>query len=690
VTTAPVCPCCGRALLADGGDASLLVRGGEEDPLLPHLVGGLDGAERVDIAVAFTMESGVALIEEHLRDVLARGGRVRFVTGDYLGHTEPNALRRLLDLHETAPLSDDGDRRPHGDLALRVFESGATSFHPKAYILVGRAGGGSAFVGSSNLSRSALRQGVEWNYRVLPSRDATGFADVARAFEELFAHPKCRVVDQAWIDDYEARRLPTRIEKEEGGPVEAPPETHSIQAEALAELRRTRQTGHAAGLVVLATGLGKTWLSAFDSQPYRRVLFIAHREEILAQAMRTFRRIRPTATLGLYTGREKAPTADVLFASIQTLSRVQHLHRFEPDAFDYVVVDEFHHAAASTYRRVIGYLEPKFLLGLTATPERTDGGDLLALCGDNLVHRCDVGEGIRRGLLSPFAYFGVPDDVDYENIPWRSSRFDEDALTAAVATTVRAENALEQLRNRGGKLALGFCVSQRHADFMADYFVQRGVRAVAVHAGDSSAPRATSLERLAAGDLDIVFAVDMFNEGVDLPSVDTVLMLRPTESRILWLQQFGRGLRQREGKTLRVIDYIGNHRVFLVKTRALLSLGDADRDVAYALTALEQGTWELPPGCSVTYDLEAKEMLQALVRPTDAAESLEEYYREFVARHGVRPRAMEAYSGGSLKATNTTPLKTNNISCGRRRSSIPSAKAIPRVPTTRSTLTIEN
>ena len=180
------------------------------------------------------------------------------------------------------------------------------------------------------------------------------------------------------------------------------------------------------------------------------MLFVAHREEILNQALDTFRRIRPEARLGHYTGEMKDPDADVVFASIQTLSRREHLERFSPDAFDYIVVDEFHHAAAASYRKLIAYFRPKFLLGLTATPERSDGGDLLALCQQNLVYRCDLVEGVRKDLLAPFHYFGVPDDVDYTNIPWRSTRFDEEALTTAVATQRRAENALEQFRTRGG------------------------------------------------------------------------------------------------------------------------------------------------------------------------------------------------------------------------------------------------
>lgn len=622
----------------------MLISGGSEDPLLPHLIGDLAYASGVDIAVAFTLSSGIRLLEPYLHDVLDRGGRIRFLTGDYLGVSEPDALLRLTDLAGTTPAG--ATRNVH----LKVFQSRGTSFHPKTYIVWEGPAAGTAFVGSSNLSATALREGVEWNYRVITSRDRDGFADVANGFEALWLHPKNCQLDAAWVEAYRARR-PRVVVNPAGVPPEPPlpvPQPHEVQREALAALEATRASGGAAGLVVLATGLGKTWLSAFDSnrEEFPRVLFVAHREEILGQAMATFRAIRPSAVLGMYNGTEKVVDADVLFASIQTLNRVQHLEQFDPAYFDYIVVDEFHHAAARTYRRLIEYFEPKFLLGLTATPERTDGGDLLALCGETVVYRCDLVEGIRRGLLSPFDYFGVPDLVDYENIPWRSTRFDEEALTNAVATQARAENALEQFRARGGSRTLGFCVSQRHADFMREYFGSAGLRVAAVHSGTGSDPRAQSLQRLEAGELDVVFAVDMFNEGVDVPHVDTIMMLRPTESQILWLQQFGRGLRRQPGKRLRVIDYIGNHRSFLIKPRTLLQLGTGDAEVSYALQALAEGTFELPPGCSVTYDLEAKDILEALLRASPPGDRLRVYYIDFRERHGVRPTALEAFHDG--------------------------------------------
>jgi len=634
-----------------------LVTGGDADPFLRHLVRELAEASAVDIAVAFVLPAGVQAVAAHLEDVLTRGGRLRLLTGDYRGVTDPDALLRLLDLA--------------GRADVRVFECGhlddewlGRAFHPKAYLLRRRAGFGVAFVGSSNLSQSALTSAVEWNYRVLSSVDVEGWAAVETAFEELWNHPSVRPLTRDWVEAYRARRSALTALKVAATEVGPEPLTlvvpHSVQEEALAALEGPRRSGYSAGLVVLATGLGKTWLSAFDSArpEYRRVLFVAHREEILGQALNTFRRIRPSASLGLCTGDEKNVEADVVFASIQTLGRNHHLQRFAPNAFDYIVVDEFHHAAAQTYRRLIEHFEPRFLLGLTATPERTDGGDLLALCQENLVYRCDVAEGIKRGLLSPFRYVGVPDGVDYTNIPWRSTRFDEEALTQAVATQERALNALEQWRKHAGPgtRTLAFCVSQRHADFMARFFTEQGVRAVAVHAGPTSAPRALSLERLAALELDVVCAVDMFNEGVDLPALDAVLMLRPTESRIVWLQQFGRGLRVAEGKSfLRVVDYIGNHRVFLVKVQTLFDLPAGRQHVFNCLEKVQAGEWPLPPGCEVTYELEAIEILRKLAQPPGSQDqALRRYYEDFRELHGERPTASEAHHDGfNLRSVRT-------------------------------------
>jgi superfamily II DNA or RNA helicase/diadenosine tetraphosphate (Ap4A) HIT family hydrolase len=624
----------------DTGTLKRLITG-DSDELLPHFKLAIENADSIDFASAFIMQSGVDLLWETLVDFINRGGKARILTGDYLNYTDPAALYKLLDLGPS--------------VNLRVYMSGGQSFHPKAYIFHKRESGITAFVGSSNLSKSALTNGVEWNYRVL-SNDDTQTSELVNSFQNLFDHSKTRNVTSDWIDEYQAKRgdqpllAPVAVDLDDKREV---PEPHKIQQQALSALKHTRSIGNKAGLVVLATGLGKTWLSAFDSNApeFSKVLFVAHREEILNQSLATFRKIRPQANFGKYTGTDKHPDADILFASIQTLSRTKHLEQFTRDAFDYIIVDEFHHAAAKSYRKLINYFTPKFLLGLTATPERTDGADLLALCQDNIVFNNDMLIGIKEALLCPFQYYGVPDDIDYETIPWRSKRFDEAKLTEAVATKKRAQNALEQLRDKGGKRALGFCCSIRHADFMAKYFCDHGVKAVAVHSEPSSYPRARAIDELASGDLDIVFAVDIFNEGLDVPSIDTVLMLRPTQSSIIWLQQFGRGLRKLEGKShLNVIDYIGNHRSFLVKIQSMLNpFIDgvvSDAEIALALRRLENNELELPDKCHVTYELETRNIIAGLLRSRDSDDAILTFYRDYFERNEYRPSAGDLYRAG--------------------------------------------
>lgn len=623
-----------------------LVTGGD-DPLLPHLLLHLDGSTTCDIAVAFLLDSGARMIVAHLRDFLARGGQARILVGDYLDVTEPAALRRLNDLS--------------GKLLVRVFEARDRGFHLKTYIFQTDSEG-IAFVGSSNLSAPALTTSVEWNYKVISRDEGAGFAEITTKFEDIFNAYSSVRADEAWISRYEARR--TLPDWRAVGAAEEPPPPmaipHALQLDALSALEETRREGFSAGLVVLATGLGKTWLSAFDSDrpEFRRVLFVAHREEILNQAIDNFRRIRPSASIGRMNASQKDSDADLLFASVQTLGRTEHLTQFSPMAFDYIIVDEFHHAAATTYRRIIDYFQPKFLLGLTATPERMDGGDLLALCQENLVFQASVPDGISAGLLCAFQYFGVPDVVDYANIPWRNSRFDPTELTAAVATDARAQNALEQFRKHGAQRCIAFCCSQRHANFMSEFFNGRGLRTVAVHAGNESAPRTTSLNQLANGELDVIFSVDMFNEGVDVPNIDTILMLRPTESTVIWMQQFGRGLRRASNKPfLKVIDYIGNHRSFLMKLRSVAAIAGKNANSIGALRSILDEVirqqFDLPEGCSVTYELESIRILEELLKPTRPEAALEIFYRDFLERHGVRPTAVEAFHEGFSPRSNS-------------------------------------
>ena len=375
----------------------------------------------------------------------------------------------------------------------------------------------------------------------------------------------------------------------------------------------------------------------------QRLITGGAREEILLQAESSFQRICPSARIGWYNASRKDGDTDLVFASIQTLGRDEHLAQFEPDHFDYVVVDEFHHAAAPTYRGLLAHFRPRFLLGLTATPERTDQSDLLSLCDDNLVYTRNLFDGVELGLLCPFTYCGIQDKtVDYREIPWRNGRFDPNALSAKLATLSRARHALTHWREKAQRRTLAFCVSTAHADFMAERFKQEGIRSAAVYRG-SVLDRGAALDQLGRGDLEVLFSVDLFNEGVDLPAIDTVMMLRPTESKILFLQQLGRGLRRHpEKERLVVLDFIGNHKGFLNKPDALFDCGKRHSDLAAFARRARDGSLELPAGCFANYDLTIIDFLIGLKGSDLVAD-----YEALKASLGRRPTLAEVYRSGA-------------------------------------------
>jgi superfamily II DNA or RNA helicase/SAM-dependent methyltransferase len=619
-----------------------LITGGD-NPFLPHLCSAIRQASEIDFAVAFTKVTGLRLLLPDLHDALladlnaaSQPARIRFLTSNYLDVTDPEALRLLMLLQE------------HG-AQVRIFETTNISFHLKAYLFarfdVQAKLSGTAFIGSSNISRQALQDGLEWNYRVDYPGDA-GFLEARNQFEKLFAHSSAVPLTDAWIEKYEAHRVTLPIPVAPGSQEkEPPPQPTTVQLDALKALLQTRRDGFGRGLVVLATGLGKTWLAAFDAEQVgaRRVLFIAHREEILNQAAETFLRIRPKARTGFFMGEIRDVEVDVLCASVQTLSRAEHLERFAPQHFDYIVIDEFHHAAAATYRRVINYFAPRFMLGLTATPDRMDQSDILTLCDDNLVFAYDLVAGINAELLTPFHYFGIFDsEVDYQAIPWRNGRFEPEALSNKLATLGRFRHALREWQQHAQQRTLAFCASVRHAEFMASQFVKAGVSAAAVFSG-SLLSRAEALSQLRDKRLAIVFSVDLFNEGVDLPEIDTVMMLRPSESKILFLQQLGRGLRKSVGKErLVVLDFIGNHHGFLHKPQALFGIGASFSAIARFARDVEQRHLALPKGCYVNYDLKLIDFLKSL----DGKGTVREYeaLRQTLGR---RPTLSEFHRAGA-------------------------------------------
>jgi len=589
------------------------------------------------------MKSGVGQISQHLEEALSRGVHVRLLTTDYLLVTDPAALGYLLDRMN--------DPTSKGSLTVKIFSGGSTSFHPKAYIFSSANAGGVALVGSSNLSRSGLRGGVEWNVR------SENVDQILSEFELLWSDTRSIDLTNQWLQNYTERKalVPTLVGVD-GQPVlrdpegeeeqSKPPAPTSVQREALAALESTRIEGHQAGLVVMATGLGKTWLASFDSNrpQFRRTLFVAHRETILTQSRDVFRMIRPGASLSIYMGEKKDSDGDVVFASVQSLHR--NLDEFGPEEFDYIVVDEFHHASASTYRKVLAHFRPKFLVGLTATPDRSDNADLLALCGDNLVYDCNLIRGISDGLLSPFKYRAIKDVADYTEIPWRGGRFDIDELSRRLETQQRAQQVFNEWVNidRPNKRTLSFCCSITHADFMAQYFRDKGVAAVSLHSGDTSAARIDSIDDFKSGIIPIIFSVDLFSEGFDVPEIDLVMMLRPTESPIVFLQQLGRGLRTSNNKDhLDVIDLVGNHKGFLRKAQILASLGG--RDVATnrgAISVIKDGLIDLPPGCEIIVELEVLEMFEQLLGSPKKIDELEQLVHEWIENHdGARPSALE-------------------------------------------------
>jgi len=628
--------------------AQCLSTGGDRDPFLPRILAEIYRADEIELAVAFIKSSGLELILSALSDaVTIRGARLTLLTSDYLDVTDPQALRRLMLLSERGA-------------DIRLFESeNSRSFHLKAYICLRSRDGeileGAAFIGSSNISKTALTEGIEWNYRVSLSEGASHqrdhcFHEIREEYSSLLENSHVVPLNYAWIDAYEKRRKIQRLPFEPGSddPELPPPELNAVQLEALGALHNTREAGYQRGLVVMATGLGKTYLAAFDSEKVeaKRVLFVAHREEILLQAEATFQRIHPQAKVGHYTGGLKEAEADLLFASVQTLGKSHHLEKFLPDHFDYIVVDEFHHAAAPTYRRLLTHFRPCFLLGLTATPERTDQSDILSLCDDNLVFTSDLFQGIEQDFLSPFSYFGIYDEsVDYKEIPWRNGRFDPESLSNKLATLARAKHALRQWRDKAQKRTLAFCVSIKHADFMADRFQREGIRAAAVYGG-SKLDRSEALEQLEQGRLQVLFSVDLFNEGIDLPAIDTVMMLRPTESKVLFLQQLGRGLRKHsEKEQLVVLDFIGNHQGFLNKPQALFGVRGNYKELAKFARRVREERLELPPGCYVNYDLEIIDFLEGLIGDGPSRE-----YQILRDSLGRRPTLTEYYrSGASLQ-----------------------------------------
>ena len=638
---------------------------GHNDHLYKHIQQSIHTATSIDIIVSFLMESGVKLIQKDLESIKHKNIPIRILTGNYLNITQPSALYLLKDI-----LGDKVD--------LRFYNDTQRSFHAKAYIFE-KDNEGEIFIGSSNLSRSAWTSGIEWNYRIDKKNNSEDFNHFKIMFEDLFLNHSIIVNDEEleiYSKTWKKPKIYSNInnkredinyvyEENQNSNIISMFEPRGAQIEALYELKKTRQDGNDKALVVAATGIGKTYLAAFDSREFNRVLFVAHREEILKQAYESFANVRTDKQVGVMADEEKLVAdkveiletkqgdtttqqydynmgffmnsikdtkKDIIFASVQSLGKEDYLNEkyFDKDYFDYIVVDEFHHAVSKNYQNIINYFEPKFMLGLTATPDRLDNKDVFSICDYNTVYEATLKTAIDKGWLVPFRYYGIYDEsVNYDNVEYKNGKYNEKELEKALSINNRAEFILKHYKKYKSTRALGFCSSKSHAEFMAKYFDENGVPSCAVYSGSEgqyNEERSIALKKLRDEELRVIFSVDMFNEGLDVKSIDMVMFLRPTESPTVFLQQLGRGLRKDKNKKyLNVLDFIGNFK----KANLVPYLLTGESKIRETSKASIPEEDDYPEDCIIDFDFRLIDIFEKINKANKKIEDLviDEYFR---------------------------------------------------------------
>ncbi|MDA9724326.1 DUF3427 domain-containing protein [Gammaproteobacteria bacterium] len=591
-------------------------------------------SNKVIILVSFSFVSGLRLILEELKSFKKKSHLI-FITSNYLKSTQPEALEILLDL-----------KKEGAKVYFYDSLSSGKSFHMKSYGFKFTNLKSSLIIGSSNISLSAFRNGNELNIEDKRLKTFKRFEEIANnIIKDEFTKPLTIEVINEYKGIYENNEnifLKVEQSYEELKPISFK-EPNFAQKDALEVLKANREEGVKKGLVVMATGLGKTILSILDIINFKakKVLFVAHREEILKQSIESFKQFIPNKSYGFYQSSKKDFNSDYLFASIMTIGKKNELKKFKKDEFDYIVVDEFHHAGAKSYRNLLEYFSPRFFLGLTATPNRSDNIDVLQFLDNNLIYRKDLIDGINLGILSMFDYFGINDKhVDYTKITWRGNKFDDLEIEENLITSKRAEYIFENWKSLKQTRTLAFCSSIRHSDFMSDFFSSKGIKCLSMHS-KSEINRSESIEKLRKGEIEILFSVDLFNEGVDIPAVDTILMIRPTESKIIFLQQFGRGLRKAEGKEkVVVIDFIGNHKSFLEKPSALFGFDLNPNNIREFIKQYNENSLNIPKGSRILYDPESLDFMTELSRTN---QNFVSKYKEYKEDNGERPSASEFY-----------------------------------------------